>query len=773
VPQLSRALPPPPSLSLPRQYLLALVMAVAGLLLREALQPWLGQRAPFLPVFAALLVLVVLVRPGPFLAAAALCGVVVGARLWNSSPRLGLDLALFAAVVAIAGVAAWLSGRTHQRQQLAWRQAAEQRDMLRVTLSSIGDAVISTDVSGCISFMNHAAGEVTGWPPADAVGHPLAEVYRTVDEASRAPLADPVARVLRGAAHAAPGQHVRLLRKDGSECPIDDSAAAIRAADGSVSGVVLVFRDVTERRAAERTIAESEHELAELFESASIGMQWVAPDGRILRANRTQLELLGATRSQVLGQPLTRFHGDGDPMKLFMAPLLAGEAVVEHTAMLQRLDGGWREVLIRASPRVADGRVVHARFFTLDITERRKGEAARAELVAQLRHADRRKDEFLATLAHELRNPLAPVLHGMDILANPAADSASQARARATISRQLRHMVRLIDDLLDVSRITQDRLELRTVSVPLHSVLEQAVEAVRPALAAAGHALAVQHLGDAQAEDGLWLQADPVRLAQVFTNLLGNACKYSPPGSALTLQVSAHEGTVEVAVADQGIGIAPDLLPRIFEMFTQGAPAPGQASGGLGIGLALARRLVLLHGGEISAHSDGPGQGSRFSVRLPLMPQLEAPAPAADPPAAPPASAASAVWRLLVVDDNRDAAMTLAMLLELAGHSVRMAHDGEEAMRVAEQFRPDAVLLDIGLPLLDGHAVARRLRSLPWARETVLIALTGWGQPPDRQASMAAGFDAHLVKPVEHAQLLEVLGSLLQKRQLAQEALAS
>jgi signal transduction histidine kinase/CheY-like chemotaxis protein len=384
-----------------------------------------------------------------------------------------------------------------------------------------------------------------------------------------------------------------------------------------------------------------------------------------------------------------------------------------------------------------------------------------ATLRAQLRDAERRRDDFLAMLAHELRNPLAPLRHGLQILARPGTDPAAQAQAHATIDLQMRHLLRLLDDLLDVSRITHDRLELRKARVSLGALLEQAGQACEPALLAAGQTLHLQPL-----PRPLWLQADAVRLVQVFHNLLANASQYSPPGSAVTVAVHDEGDRVAVRVIDRGIGIEAALLPHIFERFTQGRPAPGQLASGLGLGLALARRLVQLHGGELGAHSAGPGQGSEFTVRLPLAEEAEAGAEITRiPPGAVPGSLpAPAPWHILVVDDNHDAAITLAMLLALSGHRTHTAHDGLQALATAEALRPDAVLLDIGMPGLDGHEVARRLRAQAWGRATVLVALTGRGQPRDRQACDAAGFDAHLLKPADHERLLGLLGELLGRR---------
>ena len=367
-----------------------------------------------------------------------------------------------------------------------------------------------------------------------------------------------------------------------------------------------------------------------------------------------------------------------------------------------------------------------------------------------LADADRRKDEFLATLAHELRNPLAPLRNMLEVMKRADGDGTLMEQARSTMERQLNHMVRLIDDLLDVSRISRGKIELKRERVELASVVAQAVEACRPLAESAGHEVTV-----ALPPEPLHLDADPVRLAQVFGNILNNSCKYTEPGGRIRLAAERQDGEVEVRVVDTGVGIPPDALGGIFDIFTQVDRTLERSQGGLGIGLTLVRRLVELHGGSVVAHSEGPGRGSELVVRLPLVAGSRE---AGEPEPAAPGAAAGR--RILVVDDNQDAAASLALLLEMTGNDVRTAHDGLEAVAAAAALRPDVVLMDLGMPRLNGYDAASRIRAEPWGAGMVLVAVTGWGQDEDRRRTAEAGFDGHLVKPVDYAAFLRLLDAI-------------
>ncbi|HEY8359706.1 MAG TPA: response regulator, partial [Ramlibacter sp.] len=399
------------------------------------------------------------------------------------------------------------------------------------------------------------------------------------------------------------------------------------------------------------------------------------------------------------------------------------------------------------------------RLLLAEVAERRRAEARLSELNAsldqrvtertmelqdsraRLLEANRRKDEFLATLAHELRNPLAPVRNAVHFLKIKGPGTPEVDWASDVIDRQVQAMGRLIDDLMDVSRISNGRIELQPELVTLEAVLADAIETLQPQIDGAGHKLTLL-----QPPGRLVLRADRARLAQVFMNLLSNAAKYTDPGGQIELRVVREGGTAVVSVRDSGIGIAPDRLESVFEMFSQEESALSRSRGGLGIGLSLTRKLVLMHGGTVTAVSDGHGKGSEFLVKLPLV---EAASDVdASEPAAPAAVESNGSMRILVADDNVDAAETLAMLLQVMGHDVRCVHDGQQAVEMLREFDAQLVLLDIGMPKLNGYETCRAIRTTPEGASRTVVAVTGWGQPKDLQMSSDAGFDRHIVKPI-------------------------
>jgi signal transduction histidine kinase len=397
-------------------------------------------------------------------------------------------------------------------------------------------------------------------------------------------------------------------------------------------------------------------------------------------------------------------------------------------------------------------------FFEL-YQQRRQIAAQRDELeasAAALMEADRRKDEFLATLAHELRNPLAPIRSGLDILrASPSALNGEEIRDM--MHRQLSHLVRLVDDLLDVSRVSQGKIELRKERIALSDILKTAVEASDPLITAGRHELTLD-LPDAP----VWLDADLTRLSQVVSNLLNNAAKYTPDGGKIVVSARRDRDEVLIIVSDNGVGIPSDMVPRVFDLFTQVRDTLHRSHGGLGIGLSLVKRLVEMHGGAIAAESAGPGKGSAFRLRLPAARSAPGASGAAKPPS--PASRQDAALKVLVVDDNFDVAQTVGWMLETIGHDYRLVHEGKLAVQTAQEYRPDAILLDINMPGMDGYAVCRALREQALFEDTVIIAQTGWGQTQDRAGAGGSGFDHHLVKPVNMDRLEQVLAGILSAR---------
>jgi PAS domain S-box-containing protein len=502
-------------------------------------------------------------------------------------------------------------------------------------------------------------------------------------------------------------------------------------------------RDVTERRGAEEELHQSEEHFRLLVESVrDYAIFMLTPEGDVASWNAGAERMKGYTSSEIIGRHFSVFYppdatAGGKPDWELRTALEHGR--VEDEGWRVRKDGSrfWANVVITAL-RGKDGRPVGFAKVTRDMTERRKIEA--------LEEASRQKDQFVAVLAHELRNPLAPIRSALHVLEHPEVTADKAARALEIAQRQVRHMARLLEDLLDVARLSEGKMSLRRDKVDLASITRAAVESTQPLLRERGHQVTVE-----TPSEPLWIHADPARIEQVLTNLLTNAAKYTDLGGRIRVTVRSEGGNAVVRVLDSGIGIDPVMLPRIFDLFVQGERRVNRAAGGVGIGLTLVRKLVHLHGGTIDAFSPGLGMGSEFVVHLPA---LEAPAPSpAHRPERVSIPGEKHPLRILVVDDNADAADGMALIFEMGGDTVRVAYDGEPALEIAGEFRPEVVLLDLGMPGLDGYEVARRLRRAPETHHAFLIAMTGWGQPQDRLRSMQAGFHRHIVKPVEPAEI--------------------
>jgi len=1051
----------------------------------------------------------------------------------------GLSSGLLGLFAIIGGF--WLVHRHLRQRELAENTVSEYAERLRTTLASIGDGVITTDRSGLVTNLNAVAEHLTGWTTKEALGKPLEEVFKIVNESTREAVVNPAIRALKEGVIVGLANHTVLIAKDGSERPIDDSAAPIRRANGEVVGCVLVFHDVSVRRTTERTLERSERDLRDLFDNATIGIHWVGPDGTILRANQNELDMLGYTREEFVGRNISEFHADEDVIVNILQLLSSGETLNDFPARLICKDGSIKKVLINSNAFLEDGNFVHSRCFTrdvtafelaqaaqshlasiveasedaiiskkldgtitswnagaerhfgyraeqaigrhisllipqdrldeeeriiarlkkgeridhydtvrlrsdgtpidvsltispirdasgeiigaskfarditerkanerflleseerlrlaldagrmgtwewrikenevvwspglekihglrpgsfdgtfeaykndihpddrermldamnetvtkghdhhteyrllladgtvrwvegrgklfyddsgsparmigvcIDISERKKAEqqlraneerlvrnsevfrrlvehspfgiytvdsqfclhqvsvgaqpafknvrpligrdfaeAMRiiwpeplaTELINTFRHtldtgdsylapsltaprgdtdevesyewqihrvtlpdgqlgvvcyyfdstalrqtedelrrvaanlseADQRKNEFLAMLAHELRNPLAPIRNALQIVRMTGPHGLNEATDM--MDRQLGQLVRLVDDLLDISRISSGKIELRTGKIELASFINHAVEASRPSCEAGGLELRVT-----LPREAIYLNGDPTRLAQVIGNLLNNSCKFTDSGGVVDLIVRRENDEVVIVIRDTGIGIDPNEINSIFDMFVQSDTSLKRTGSGLGIGLTLVKNLVEMHGGFVSASSEGFGHGTEFVVRLPILSEIAR--PAAEDRKTADDDAGVTKRRVLVVDDNVDSASSLEMLLKLNGHDVRLAHDGLEAVKRAEEFLPDVILLDIGLPKLNGYEAARRIRQADWGTNIVLIALTGWGQEEDRQRSKEAGFDRHMVKPIEHSELTKILEGLVQR----------
>jgi PAS domain S-box-containing protein len=495
-----------------------------------------------------------------------------------------------------------------------------------------------------------------------------------------------------------------------------------------------------------KALRDSEGRLKALFANAAVGIAELTRDGVFALVNDSLCRLLGERRESLVGLPLAAVAHDDDREDVQSLMRRLADGHIETFAAERRFvrrDGEtiWVKLSI-SSARASAEHGVSAVAVIEDITERKHAEE-------DLREADRRKDEFLATLAHELRNPLAPIRNSLHIFRMAGIQDPAVSRVADMMERQVAHMVRMVDDLLEVSRISRGKIELRKERIELASVLRNAVDTSMPLIEAAKHRLAID-----VPEDPMVLDADPVRLAQVFANLLNNSAKYTREGGEITLRVTREAGMAAVCVSDNGEGIPQPMLKRVFNMFTQ-VNTGSRAQGGLGIGLTLAKTLVHLHGGTIEASSEGQGRGCEFRVRLPLA-QVEvetvasAPAPVAEGPPL-------RLRRVLVVDDNEDAADSLGMLLQFLGAEVKVVHDGKAALAEMKSFRPAVVLLDLGMPEMNGLEVARRIREDPDHKDLTLVALTGWGQREDRRRTHEAGFDYHLVKPADVSTLQSIL----------------
>ena len=863
-----------------KSYALGLTAVVLAVLLRWVLDPLLGDGFPLVTLFGA-----------------------VAAAVWLGGYRVAIPITLVGYIACnylfiqprgefvastenVVGTIAYLFTcgliiAFGEAARISQTRITDGREVFRVTLRSIGDAVITTDIEGHITYLNEVAEDLTGWSIGETLGQPLERVFHIVNEVSRQPVENPATRALRDGVVVGLANHTILIKKDGAECPIDDSAAPIRNEQGEVSGCVLIFRDVTAQRLTEREKANQLHTarlLASIVETSNDAIVSKSLDGVIQSWNAAAEQLFGYTAAEVVGRHISLVI---PPERLaeedqILENLRAGRRIEHFETERVRSDGKRITVSLTISPLKDDaGNVIGASKIVRDVTERKRAEAERQNFVTlienstdfigmsdvdgvpffinraglemvglddidaarrakvadfffpedqpkimdeflprviqdghgeievrfrnfktaearwmaykvvklvdganqtigfatvsqdvtnrkrlednlrilatDLAETDRRKNEFLATLAHELRNPLAPMTNMIEVLKHADGNGEILKRAHETIERQLGQLVRLVDDLLDLNRITHDRLELRRSEVDLSSVIQQAVEAARPLIDSAGHELTI----DLPVEP-IYLNADRTRLAQVFGNLLNNSSKYTKAHGVVSLSAKRVDHEVVVTVKDNGAGIPRDKLNTIFDMFMQVDTTSDRSQGGLGIGLTLVKRLVEMHGGTIEAQSAGEGMGSEFVVRLPVL--STAALSAEDGSGV--ARAMPNQRRILIVDDNRDSADSLAMLMQMTNNEAFLAHDGVEAVEAIEKHRPEVVLLDIGLPKLDGHEVCRRVRQQPWGKDIVIIALTGWGQEDDRRKSQEAGFNGHLVKPVDYDELLDLLTTL-------------
>ena len=777
----------------------AILSVVVATLVRLGLEPFIGERFPFALLFIAILFTAWYAGPGPSVLALVLAVFVAVFFIPpRGSPAIHgsegwLTLLSFAVVGALVALLSNALRSARDGARVSADESSREREQLRTTLRSIGDGVLVTDSEGRIRALNPVAETLTGWTSKEAAGQPLERVFVIVAEDSGLPVDNPVARVLREGTVVGLGNHTLLIARDGTRRPIDDSAAPIRDGDGKLFGVVLVFRDVTERRRAEhdlRFLAAASAELAEVVDYQSTlekvarlavpgFADWCAADMVDADGSVRRLAVAHVDPDKVkLAHDLERryppdpkaSHGVPNVLRTGRSEMLEeipdallvqGARDEDHLRLVREL--GLKSYL--CVPLAAHGKVLGALSFVTaesgrryraadlalaeDLAHRAAVALENARLYGELIETDRRKDQFLAMLAHELRNPLAPIQNALYILRTGASDAETLTFTREVMERQVQSLVRLVDDLLDVSRIMRGKVELRKERLELTAVVARAVETARPLIDAQGHELSVN-----LPAEPVWLEADAVRLAQVLANLLNNAAKYTPESGHIRLSAETEgRDKIILRVRDTGIGIRAEMLAHVFDLFTQADSSLGRARGGLGIGLTLVKALVELHGGSVQAFSKGSGQGSEFVVRLPLSDGAEVRHAAVETPAAAP----SPSRRVLLLDDNVDAANSLALMLRLQGHEVLVAHDGPTALEAVKEFTPDIAVLDLGMPGMDGYEVARRLRREPGLEKLLLVALTGWGQEEFRRRSREAGFDFHLVKPAEPRELRELL----------------
>lgn len=598
---------------------------------------------------------------------------------------------------------------------------------LALTVTSLED--------GRLVEVNEGFERLTGYTRAEVIGKSPDELNLWVEPVIRS---DRFAQLQAGMA--VPDVEARFRIKDGNIL-IGVIGSAVVEIDGRLC-VLSSVMDITERKRAEQTLRESEAWFRQMADAAPVLIWRSGPDGSCTWFNRPWLEFVGRPMEHELGEGWVGNVHPGDRerrLRVYRESFDARQAfAIEYR--LRRHDGQDRWVLDHGTPLFGRaGELTGYIGSCIDITDRKEMEDA-------LTDADRRKDEFLAMLAHELRNPLAPIRSALEVLRLLGVSAPQQRRAYDVIERQASHLSRVVDDLLDVSRITQGKILLQRERLDLATVVDRAIEASMPLIAARQHQLQVS-----LPEPPVFLDGDPMRLVQVLSNLLNNAAKFTPDGGGIQIEAALEDGEAVLRVRDDGMGIPADLLPRVFDVFVQADRSLDRTQSGLGIGLTLVRTIVSLHGGTVAAHSEGSGLGAEFVVRLPAAASRSAPSPE---PAARPAGVA---LRILVVEDNRDAADMLAMMLALNGHDVRIAPDGRSAVAEAAGFGPDVVLCDIGLPGMDGYEVASRLRQQSALARTRLVAVSGYGQDRDRERATAAGFDEHLTKPVEPDVLLALI----------------
>lgn len=654
----------------------------------------------------------------------------------------------------VVGTITDVTEREHERQRL-YEQVREEKNRLAMVLNNISEEVWFHDAAGRVILANPAAEKGFGKVQGSEITSHAESIETFYPDGTARPVNDnPIVRALAG-------EEIRDLEEI-VKLPVSGelrtrcvSSIPVYGSDDSVVGAVSVVRDITERAVADRALSLNRARLEYATRLSRVGFWYCDLPFDVLEWDEQ-------VKEHFFFEPTARITINDFYARIHPEDRASTRAAIEASILNHaRYDIVYRTVhpttgeikWIRAlggTDYTRDGTPIHFDGVTVDVSAQKLAEQRLTSLNLQLREQDRRKDEFIATLSHELRNPLAPIRAAAQVIVSPQVSAIQLQRAQAIIERQVTHMAALLDDLLDVARITQGKLQLKKTMVALIDVVDAAVETARPTLSAKNHRLSL-NLPTAP----IVLKADSVRVSQILSNLLLNAAKYSDPASQIELTAAVDGETLKLSVRDEGIGIAAESIAGVFEIFSQLESGKGRSDGGLGIGLALVKGLTELHGGSVEARSEGVGFGSEFIVRVPLA----APYLANLPEVADMVPPLRERRRILIADDNKDAAESLSMLLELAGHEVRLAHLGHAALSLAEVFRPDCALLDIGMPDLSGYEVARQIRQRPWGAGIRLIAVTGWGSDNDRRQALERGFDHHLTKPIDLGQLKEIIAS--------------
>lgn len=682
-----------------------------------------------------------------------------------SDPTASTQVIIFMLAGLLISMLAESLHRARRKTEESEAKAREQGERLRVTLESIGDAVITTDAKGRITFINHVAESLTGWTQDEAEGKPLTHVFKIVSSETRETAANPVERVIKEGIVVGLANHTRLIARDGTEVPIDDSAAPIRHKDALI-GVVLIFRDITDRN-----FADERFRLA--VESAPSAMVLVNKEGRIVLVNSQTERLFQYSRGELIGQPIELLVPDRYRSRhpAYRAEFAAAPSVRPMGSGRDlfglKKDGSEVSVEIGLNPIQVNGETLILSSI-LDISERKRAEEERAQLFVreqaarlEAEAANRGKDEFLATISHELRTPLNAILGWARLLRIGQLEEQAAIKALETIERSAKAQAHLIDDLLDVSRIISGHLRIDFEPLNLVLPIEAALDSVRPA----AQAKSIQLEADLDSAAGA-VMGDATRLQQIVWNLLSNAVKFTPRDGRVAIRLERADSHAQIKVTDTGPGIRPELLPYVFDRFWQADSSDTRQHGGLGLGLAIVRNLVEMHGGTVGVESAGENQGATFAVRLPLASVTAE----ASKIIREPAESRILLERLpslddvkvLVVDDESNAREIISAVLSRCGATVTAVASAAEAMAALTQSSPDVLVSDIGMPNENGYELISRIRTL--GNKVPAVALTAYTKTEDRMRALAAGFNTYVAKPVEPAELALVIASLVERK---------